>query len=73
MIGKVDDRRLKTKGAETYGFVLFLLYMVQKYRPYFTEADAVLEAGGKLVRIVEIISTNGVNLDIATRQDFYAV
>ena len=73
MVGTATDRKLKTKGAETYGVLLFLLDITMKaVNMIGPQGQVFLDAGACLARLVEIWSQNGVRLpEAAINECFY--
>ena len=69
MLGTAAALKLKMRAAETFGFTIFLIRMLEKYSFYITGAGPLIESGQRLVRIVDVISDSGVKLSISTRQD----
>jgi hypothetical protein len=63
MVGDVGDRKLKTKGAETYGVMLFCLDVLERsQRRLDSSAVVLLSAGRALERFVVVFDNAGVAL-----------
>ena len=55
MCGTQNDRACKTKGAETYGIMLFLLYLMDKYSHRLgSEGQRLRRAGQNLSAMVDL-------------------
>ena len=55
MLGTKDDPKCKTKGAETFGIMLFLLSTLEKYSQHLTPEGRNLQVAGEaLARMLEI-------------------
>jgi hypothetical protein len=70
MVGTPADPKLKLKAAEAYGFTLFLCDILCKVLDKVpSNGRGLLEAGQCLARIVHIMTSQGVRLSTASRQD----
>ena len=70
MLGTPDDPKLKTKGAETWGLVLFLTDMLQKYSAGLGEDVALLiEAGRTLIDVMGTMHMAGNTMTTAEVQE----
>jgi hypothetical protein len=70
MVGTPADPKLKLKAAEAYGFTLFLCDILCKVLNRVpSNGRGLLEAGQCLERIVHIMTSQGVRLSTASRQD----
>jgi hypothetical protein len=70
MIGKPLARRCKTKGAETWGFMLFLISVLTRSSAFFGAGGAAyLTAGRHLKRVVDIWHEHGTNVPPSAVQD----
>ena len=65
MIGTDDDKCCKTKGKETWGLLLFLLYCLQKYRDTIGPpvVDPLVECGRCLEVYVRTMRAQGVRVN----------
>ena len=63
LIGSPSDRRLRTKGAETWGLLLFLVHVVDRDCARLGgDGPALLEAGRCLVELVTVLDAEPVNM-----------
>ena len=71
MIGTEAKPHLKTKGAETFGLMKFLIHTFQVYGCRLGEHwQRLLQAGQALDRIIEIWNSSGWVMTPAAREDF---
>jgi hypothetical protein len=70
MIGTHDSPLLKTKGAETFGILMFVIHILTLHKARVGDIGAkLLRAGQALARVVEIMSENAwVMPDIAIKE-----
>ena len=70
MVGSKDDRRLKLKAMETYGFLHYLVYRIRKSLPSLDNelGRLMLESGELLIAYVEGLKNAGPNPTVAERQ-----
>ena len=72
MIGTPDDPKLKLSGAETWGFVLFLTELLGQHGERFgAKGPQLREAGGCLIRIMDIFRGNSAALPPQDLQDWH--
>ena len=65
MVGDPSDRRLKTKGAETWGLLLFLSdELTSRWRALGEEGDRLREAAACLVTMCQTWDAHGANLGV---------
>lgn len=71
MLGEPNDRKLKTKGAETWGIALFLNSELQKYHHMLpgAEGSRLLNAGIALERVVRIWKGTGWTMPAALQKE----
>ena len=63
MIGASEDRKLKTKGAETWGVGLFCIHALEKHAHAVGDTGArLLEAGKALIRMYTVCQEADPNL-----------
>ena len=70
MIGTANKPRLKTKGLETWGFLLFIIKLLHKHSPHMDGNifRPLVEAGEMLVQHTRIMQNHGWNIPPAQRQ-----
>ena len=69
MIGSKNDRKLKVKAMECYGFMFFLLHCLRKYRASLGGgADLYINSGVCLADYVALLKGAPVNLPLETQQ-----
>ena len=74
IIGEPSQRKLATKGAETWGFVLFLIDVMKARRSALPSVvNRYIEAGESIVRLMTIFDEAGVNLKPFEIQECYDV
>ena len=71
MIGTAAEKALKTKAMETYGLLLFVIAMAQKYSVAVgsTVARDLIAAGSALVRLLQIFKGAPINVPSANLED----
>lgn len=70
MLGTKDSKKMKTKAAETFGLLRFLVDMLQKYSGSIGDAAAsLIESGRCLIRYIEILRASPMRLPMSVRQD----
>ena len=70
MIGDESKRKLKTKGGETWGILLFLNHFLREHlRRLPVGAVPMLEAGLALERFVYVLKSQGVNMTLSARKE----
>ena len=71
MLGKPSKRKLKTKGAETYGVLVFLIrHAIPRHTRHLAgEARPLLDAGEALYRFVDVCRKGGATLTSSEQQD----
>lgn len=70
MLGTPDRRKLKTKGAETYGVLCFLDHALRKYAAAIgADSTRLLEGATTLLRFMSICRTSGKVLTAAQQQE----
>ena len=65
MLGSISDRKLKTKGAETWGVLLFIEHILSdegRRARVGANADELLEATQCLIQMVHIMNACGINM-----------
>lgn len=70
MVGSPTDRKLKTKGAETYGILLYVLDLMQRKMPQLGGVfPMLLEAGRCMERVIVILGQHGVHVPMNAVQE----
>ena len=73
MFGSSQDRKIKTKAAETWGMLIFLADVFERCIPRLPpNASQLLEAARCLIRLVEIWNENGVTLPEAAIDECFS-
>jgi hypothetical protein len=69
-LGSRASKSLKAKGAQTYALLLFCVDMQRKFRARLgPNTAATLEAGQRLVRLMEVMKTSGPSLGAAAASE----
>ena len=69
-LGSKTNRKLQMSGAETWGFLLYLVSCLGKHLPRLPpEAKALNEAGDLFVRMQKVFGNGQTNLPVKTLQD----
>ena len=69
MIGTPSAPTLKLKALETYGFLLFLVSLLDKYGHRVDRSQELLTSGKLLVRYVEVLKESPVKMSPSAVQD----
>jgi hypothetical protein len=64
MLGTPDAPLLKTKGAETFGILLFLTHSLPKFQNIIPDGVLLVEAGQALLRVVNLMNPSGENFNL---------